>query len=329
MREGSYSLIVTTLNALLMPSPPPGKLSAEGVKFRIGDCCSPEELTSYLIEHGYQSFDLVEGSGTFARRGGILDVFSPNYQEPLRIEFFGDEIDRIVFFDVLTQRTLETLEEAEIVNCYSRMGEERQLLPLLKTLATENAHPGIRRDIELLENGGQVPVDRYLPLLYPNLITPLDYHDGFIFIEEYALQQKTFSFMEWQLREEFERLSEKGEFVPNGAYFMSKDAFEHRWNGKTLLFSAVSPGNPEVPLGALRQIKVLEDHIPFYQEDALLNELKRAVEEHYTVYLMARPEQSTPLRAALTAHHIPLSDTPEDGAVCCLESSLSLNLRFP
>ncbi|MBQ8893502.1 MAG: transcription-repair coupling factor [Clostridia bacterium] len=325
LRQGDYAMIVAPLSALLMPIAPPEVAEEQGLLLKVGVTYELEELTAYLVENGYTAFELVEGSGSFARRGGILDIFSPNYPDPLRVEFFGDEIDRIVFFDVLTQRTLETAEEAEIVPCHSRKGEERRLIPLLQTID----HPGAKADLERLKTGRSIAADRYLPLLYPELFTPLELHDDLLFIEEYGNQQKVFSFMEWQLKEEMERLAEKGEYMADGAYFLSKEAFEKRWNGKTLLLSAIAPGVTDCPMGALRQLRVLEDHIPFYQEDTLLAELERAVEEDYAVVLTAGDRRAAELKAALTARHIPLSDAPKNGFVCCTESTLSFNLRFP
>ncbi len=324
MRQGDYTMILAPLSALLMPVPPPEEAQEQGLLLKVGVSYEPQELAQFLTEHGYTAFDLVEGSGTFARRGGIMDIFSPNYPDPLRVEFFGDEIDRIVFFDALTQRTLETVEEAEIVGCHSRAGEERRLLPILE----EIDHPGAKADLERLKNGRSVATDRYLPLLYPTLYTPLDLHDGLLFIEEYGSQQKIFSFMEWQLNEEMTRHAEKGAYMADGAYFLDRDTFEARWCGKTPLFSAVTPATDR-PLGALRQMRVLEDRIPFYQEDALITELQRATEEKYTTVLTGNAGRLAELKATLTDGHIPLSEKPKKGAVTCLESPLSFNLRFP
>ncbi len=324
MRTGDYTMIVAPLSALLLPVPPPEETEEEGLLLRVGVSYEMDDLAEYLTEHGYTAFDLVEGSGTFARRGGILDIFSPNYPDPIRVEFFGDEIDRIVFFDALTQRTLEPADWVEIVGCHSRKGEEQRLLSILEELD----HPGAKADLERLQNGRTVAMDRYLPLLYPTLFTPLDLHDGLLFIEEYGSQQKVFSFMDWQLQEEMTRHAEKGDYMAEGAYFLSREDFEARWNGKTLLFSAVTPATDR-PLGDLRQIRVLEDRIPFYQEDALLAELSRATEEKYTALLTGNAGRMQELKALLTEAHIPLSDTPKKGHVTCLESVLSFNLRFP
>ena len=89
-----------------------------------------------------------------------------------------------------------------------------------------------------MEQGVSVATDRYIPLLYPTLSTALDLHQGLLFIEEYCRQQKVFSFMDWQLQEEIARLTEKGEYMADGAYFLDRAAFETRFNQNTYLFSA-------------------------------------------------------------------------------------------
>ena len=83
-----------------------------------------EVLTSHLASVGYTQMDLVEMPGQFTRRGGILDVYSPEHDRPVRIEFFGDEIETIRKFDPETQRSQSGLDET-------------QLLPLTETPLTE------------------------------------------------------------------------------------------------------------------------------------------------------------------------------------------------
>jgi transcription-repair coupling factor (superfamily II helicase) len=83
-----------------------------------------EVLTAHLASVGYTQVDLVEMPGQFTRRGGILDVYSPEFDRPVRIEFFGDEIETIRKFDPETQRSQSGLDETE-------------LLPLTETPATE------------------------------------------------------------------------------------------------------------------------------------------------------------------------------------------------
>jgi transcription-repair coupling factor (superfamily II helicase) len=94
------------------------------VTLRRGEEVDLEVLTAHLGGVGYTHMDLVEMPGQFTRRGGILDVYSPESDRPVRIEFFGDEIETIRKFDPETQRSQSGLDEAE-------------LLPLTETPVTE------------------------------------------------------------------------------------------------------------------------------------------------------------------------------------------------
>src|SRR5579859_4103641 len=94
------------------------------VTIRRGEELDVEVLTGHLASVGYTQMDLVEMPGQFTRRGGILDVYSPEQDRPVRIEFFGDEIETIRKFDPETQRSQSGLDET-------------QLLPLTETPVTE------------------------------------------------------------------------------------------------------------------------------------------------------------------------------------------------
>ncbi|HEY1648081.1 MAG TPA: transcription-repair coupling factor [Terracidiphilus sp.] len=94
------------------------------VTLRRGEEVDLEVLTAHLAGVGYTQMDLVEMPGQFTRRGGILDVYSPEADRPVRIEFFGDEIESIRKFDPETQRSQSGLDETE-------------LLPLTETPVTE------------------------------------------------------------------------------------------------------------------------------------------------------------------------------------------------
>ena len=94
------------------------------VTLKRGEEVDLEMLTAHLGSVGYAQMDLVEMPGQFTRRGGILDVYSPEADRPVRIEFFGDEIETIRKFDPETQRSQSGLDEA-------------QLLPLTETPVTE------------------------------------------------------------------------------------------------------------------------------------------------------------------------------------------------
>jgi transcription-repair coupling factor (superfamily II helicase) len=116
------------------------------VTLKRGEELDIEVLTGHLASVGYTQMDLVEMPGQFTRRGGILDVYSPESDRPVRIEFFGDEIETIRKFDPETQRSQSGLDEA-------------QLLPLTETPVTERllaaVHGRLSRQRVEVEDGGE------------------------------------------------------------------------------------------------------------------------------------------------------------------------------
>jgi transcription-repair coupling factor (superfamily II helicase) len=106
--------VVTTIQALLQPVPSRAELAQSRRRFKVGEEISPEELAHWLVDHGFEPAETVVIPGQFGRRGGILDVFAPDAESPVRIEFFGDEIESIRPFSPHTQRRLGELTEIEI-----------------------------------------------------------------------------------------------------------------------------------------------------------------------------------------------------------------------
>ncbi len=106
--------VVTTMQALIQPVPDLDRLRQGRRAIRAGDQIDMDELARWLVDQGYQPADAVELPGEFSRRGGILDVFSPDAEAPYRLEFFGDEVDSIRQFAPHTQRSLGLLPAVEI-----------------------------------------------------------------------------------------------------------------------------------------------------------------------------------------------------------------------
>ncbi len=101
-------LIVTTMAAIVQPVPPRDDLATRGRKLTAGEVIDPSELAGWLVGNGYRRVDAVEYPGEFSRRGGICDVFPPDATDPVRLEFFGDELESIRTFSAGTQRSLGT-----------------------------------------------------------------------------------------------------------------------------------------------------------------------------------------------------------------------------
>ena len=104
--------LVCTAEGLLQKTSPVERMAQSAMTLSVGERYDLTELPHRLVAAGYSRCDQVEGVGQFALRGGILDVFSPLMEEPVRCEFFDDEIDSLGSFDVTTQRRTMNLDTA-------------------------------------------------------------------------------------------------------------------------------------------------------------------------------------------------------------------------
>ncbi len=115
LREGFDGVLVTSVEAVTELVPPPESVSAETLTIRVGESHAPESLVDRLVQQGFDVVEFVSAPGEVALRGGILDVFPFAGGYPLRIEFFGDDVDAIREFDPLTQRSVSRTEHARLV----------------------------------------------------------------------------------------------------------------------------------------------------------------------------------------------------------------------
>ena len=107
-------LVVTSIQSLLQPVPARTAIADSTRRLRRGETLDVEEFLAWMVKGGFQNTTAVELPGEFSPRGGIIDVFAPDWFDPVRIEFFGDEIESIRRFEVSTQRSLAALEEIDI-----------------------------------------------------------------------------------------------------------------------------------------------------------------------------------------------------------------------
>ncbi|MCC7086132.1 MAG: transcription-repair coupling factor [Pirellulales bacterium] len=107
-------MIVTSIQSLLQPVPPRDLLARQTQRIKVGEEIEPADLVRWLAKNGFQNTSAVELPGEFSPRGGILDVFAPDWFHPVRIEFFGDTIESVRQFEISSQRSLEALHEVDI-----------------------------------------------------------------------------------------------------------------------------------------------------------------------------------------------------------------------
>ena len=105
VRDGAGGLVLTTVNALLQRVPTEGYFAERSLVMAPRDMTGPARLCDFLVGQGYLRTDTVRETGEFALRGGILDIYPPGRGSPVRLDFFGDELETIRDFDAATQRS--------------------------------------------------------------------------------------------------------------------------------------------------------------------------------------------------------------------------------
>lgn len=123
-------VVVAPIQALLMPSPSPETLLGDSLRVAVGENITMDSITEWLVTHGFQNVSAVEFPGEFFSRGGLIDIYALDWERPIRIEFFGDEIDSIREFDLETQRSSRILREIDVTafTPVLHLGTERALL---------------------------------------------------------------------------------------------------------------------------------------------------------------------------------------------------------
>ncbi len=199
---GELDVIVTTPDAALSYTMPPHRLIDSIIKIDINTSTTPEELCRALTLAGFVCVPMVDGAGQFAHRGGIVDIFAPSgfYTNskgeraradlPVRIEFFGDEIDRMGLFSPETQRMIETVDTVELppareilvsIDDLTRVREA--ISAHLKSCKDPDAFVEMSGEISVIdglsgEGGGVKFIDKYISLIYPERCSLFDYIDG-------------------------------------------------------------------------------------------------------------------------------------------------------
>ena len=184
--EGLYALLATTtpvlvtsVDALAQRVMPQEELMTATLQLSAGQELPLSELVDHLVQWGYRRVPLVEEKGEVSVRGGIVDLFPPLAQQPLRLEFLGDLVESIRGFDPSSQRSVEQVHELTILPMRSfslaRLQAARRIVE--EAIAESEAkHREQQRIVENLKSGLPFPgVEFLLPYLYPTLESLVDY----------------------------------------------------------------------------------------------------------------------------------------------------------
>lgn len=189
--QGDYSAVVMSANAACQYTMPPSELEKRSFSISVNDEIDVNSLTEKLVLAGYCRYEQVEGTSQFAVRGGIIDIFPPYLDEPVRIEMWGDNVDTISSFDIYTQRRNKSLDTIQITPANEVLFDSAEKLAekidgVAKGLKGKaiKAREKLYDDCDKLRNGISLScIDKYISLCYSSSGI-FDYFEGRLFVAE-------------------------------------------------------------------------------------------------------------------------------------------------
>lgn len=225
-------IIVTTIEAVMQKMVAKDTLYQNVIDFEVGKTYLLDGIKEKLVGLGYERSDLIENKGQFSIRGGIVDV-GLSEKIGVRIEFWGDEVDSIRFFQISSQRSTEMLKEITIFPAHELIVQD--LSEAVKNI--QEKYPEEIEDIELIKNGDYISkINKYFNEFYENQASFLDYmSDEYLLLldEKSKINQRKTNIIE-DNNKLIASLIEKEKFVPEAIENISK--FEYNFEEKQIIY---------------------------------------------------------------------------------------------
>ncbi len=212
-------IVITTIEALMQTIPEKNVLYRNVLSFKVGSVCNLEEIKEKLVYLGYSRYDLIEGRGQFSIRGDIIDI-SLTEEEGIRIELWGDEVDSIRYFNVVTQRSIKNLEKVKINPAHEFILDkniEDVCKNIKEIISNEKQQQIIDEDIEQIKTGNYISkIDKYFNCFYGKESNLLEYlnNNYIIAIDELSKIEQRVININKDLENLFKMLTEKEKFIP-------------------------------------------------------------------------------------------------------------------
>ena len=271
LMEGGQTTVITTYDALMAPQTPIDAWTKHVIHIDKQSRVEESELVIRLVELGYEKNYQVEAPGQFSIRGGIIDIFDLTEENPYRIELWGEDVESIRSFDILSQRSIEKLESVTIYPATELILSEDELrsgikkiqaeckahaAKLRKEMKTEEAHrveTQVRELAEqLLELGlsrSAVNLESYVRYFYPELSAFSDCFErskSCFFIEEPLRVKEHASAVELEFRESMMHRVEKGYILPGqmDILYSAEETAARIAQGRVVTISMMDGKNP-------------------------------------------------------------------------------------
>ena len=356
VKSGGVQVAAVSVSGLLQRTLPPEMLEKAAFIIEDGGACPPEDVEDALLRCGYTRTEQVEGPGQFARRGGILDFFSTADTDPIRIEFWGDEIDSMGRFDVSTQRRTEAVARCVILPAaetlphmtaggLAALGREVESFAqrYAKRRTGESAiklSETLRADADRMLNAGTLnEADRYLPLIYP-MACGADYipDDAIVILDQPNRCAERARDYAKQLSADIQELNRRGlTAMSPDSFHMSFEALVKRLeNYPVYMADAFTVSRGVLAPKTLASIPAKQ--LPSYagSAQAAAEDVKLYLKQDYRVIVLAGDERRAKvLQDFFCEHDIPalirepLDKLPGFGQCCIGIGSISAGMEYP
>lgn len=243
LSRGLVPMAVCSPDSAVQLTLPQKTLWENSVTLKKGEEYNLTELVKKLIFAGFSRFDAVESRGQLSVRGSILDIFPVNSEKPVRVEFWGDEIDRMAYFETDTQRRTDDITEIRIAPNTEQLIERSELIEKIEALISKqkgkNADrvvKNLRRDLNRLKDGLSLMGDKYFPLYCPDAESIFDYVRTVIVCENSGCNENLRAAAS-QHTEELKLLFEEGSLCRGlDRYCLTKGEYSEKLNSKLRLY---------------------------------------------------------------------------------------------
>lgn len=348
MAAGDYQCVVACADAACQFTLPPSLLLRRTIPLRAGAPLPVASLPAALTAAGYERCEQIEGPGQYAARGGIIDVYPADCPSPVRLELWGDTLDTITYFDLLSQRRTDALGAIAIPPAAEILVQDGGAL----ADAIEELAGGLRgkgaaaqkecllADSDRLRGGGSpASLDKYIPLIYDRPATLFEYGAGaLVFVSELAKVKERMRAFTWQMEEDVKTLLEEGQLCRGlTEYAMDTGAllYELEKSG-CILLDAFARSGQDLPLRGLYNLNARQLPVWSGGLDLLTEDLSDMLRRDMACVVLAGPEEKTAQTLAddlvkrdIPALYAPAPEAPVKRRVLVMRGGLSSGAEFP
>ncbi len=338
-------IIAASIEAVLQPVIPPDVLTQAYIMLKQGDTIDVKLLSEKLIRAGYVRCENVEGKGQFAIRGAITDIYPVQMEQPVRLEFWGDEIDSISYFNTDTQRRTDSVPSVMISPASELLYHPEELKQKIQELASavrgkskDLIQTNLRHDADRIEAGLQIiNADKYYSLIYEKFYYLTDYISGLVLLSEYPDIYRHAQALTAQRREDLQVLYEQGILfrnLPDGILEFSE--FQNQLEQyKCVYLSQFLQGSERIAFRRIISMEAMQNATWGGEIRQLLEDLQDYTAQHYRVVLAVGSEKTLPILVSdLQESGIRCSIAQEEdacpaGAVLVTAKSISAGFSYP